>query len=201
MYQGIIKPSFDKIMSLLLLLFLIPIFLTIAAMLFLFQKGSVLFFQDRAGKDGKIFKLIKFKTMSDDLDSKGQLLSDSTRLTPIGKIVRKTSIDELPQLLNVLKGDMSLIGPRPLLVDYLPFYNNNHIRRHEVRPGISGWAQVNGRNSISWVEKFDYDIWYVDHVTFWLDLKIFLLTIKKVILSEGISAQGVKTMPRFDGHN
>lgn len=168
--------------------------------LFLVNDGKPFFFQSRPGKGGKIFKIIKFKTMNDRKDSNGDLLPDSKRLTKIGALVRKTSLDELPQLLNVLIGDMSLVGPRPLLIEYLPLYNFEQGRRHNVRPGITGWAQVNGRNAISWNEKFNLDVWYVDNLSFNLDLKILLLTFKKVFKSEGINASANVTMEKFTGN-
>jgi lipopolysaccharide/colanic/teichoic acid biosynthesis glycosyltransferase len=163
--------------------------------------SNIFFLQDRPGKDGKIFKIIKFKTMTDKRDNEGNLLPDNQRLTKIGKLIRSTSIDELPQLINVLKGDMSLIGPRPLLVQYLPLYTKEQVRRHDVRPGITGWAQVNGRNAISWKEKFELDVWYVDHMSFLLDLNIIYLTIKKVFKREGISSGTSVTMEPFTGDN
>ena len=166
------------------------------------NKGAGAFFmQERPGKNGKIFKVIKFKTMTDECDAEGKLLPDEQRLTNVGRFVRSTSIDELPQLINVLKGDMALIGPRPLLVQYLPLYNKNQARRHEVRPGITGWAQCHGRNAISWAKKFELDVWYVDHCSFLLDLKIILLTIKKVLVREGISSETSATMEPFNGYN
>ena len=166
------------------------------------NKGAgAFFFQERPGKNGKIFKVIKFKTMTDERDTSGKLLPDAQRITKVGKLVRSTSIDELPQLINVLKGDMALIGPRPLLVRYLSLYSKEQARRHEVRPGITGWAQVNGRNAISWTKKFEFDVWYVDHCSFWLDLCIILKTIKKVFVREGISQQGQATMEPFNGNN
>lgn len=166
------------------------------------NKGAGAFFlQERPGKDGKIYKVIKFKTMTDERDAEGNLLPDSQRLTRIGKIVRSLSIDELPQLINILKGDMSFIGPRPLLVKYLPIYSAEQMRRHEVRPGISGWAQVNGRNTITFTKQFEYDVYYVDHLTFWLDVKIFLMTILKVFKREGISEEGQATREPFNGKN
>jgi undecaprenyl phosphate N,N'-diacetylbacillosamine 1-phosphate transferase len=168
--------------------------------LYIANRGEPFFFQPRPGKNGKIFKVIKFKTMNDGKDANGNLLPDNERLTPIGSFVRKTSLDEIPQLLNVIKGEMSLIGPRPLLIQYLPLYNAHQARRHEVRPGITGWAQVNGRNSISWQQKFDYDVWYVDNVSFTLDLKILFLTLKKVFVQEGISADGHVTIEPFKGN-
>lgn len=162
--------------------------------------AGAFFVQKRPGKKGRIFKLIKFKTMTDKRDNIGNLLPDSLRLTPIGKFIRTTSIDELPQLFNVLKGDMSLIGPRPLLIDYMPLYSKHQVRRHELRPGITGWAQVNGRNTISWQQKFEYDVWYVNNISFWLDLKILFLTIKKVLVREGISSTTSATMEPFRGN-
>lgn len=166
------------------------------------NKGAGAFFmQERPGKDGKIYKVIKFKTMTDERDANGKLLPDEQRLTKVGKIVRSLSIDELPQLINILKGDMSFIGPRPLLVDYLSIYTPEQMRRHEVRPGISGWAQVNGRNTITFTKQFEYDVYYVDHLTFWLDVKIFFMTIFKVFKREGISEEGQATREAFNGHN
>ena len=174
----------------------------IAVFFYSVNKGAGAFFtQDRPGKNAKIFKAIKFKTMTDERDEAGNLLPDSVRLTRIGKVVRSLSIDELPQLFNVLKGDMALIGPRPLLPKYLPLYSSEQFRRHEVRPGITGWAQVNGRNNISWKKKFELDVWYVDHMSFWLDMKIFFLTIKKVFVREGINMEGMATTEPFNGNN
>ena len=184
------------------LLVIWPILLVITIWLHFANKGAgAFFFQERPGKDGKIFKVIKFKTMTDERDAEGKLLPDAERLTKVGKIVRSTSIDELPQLINVLKGDMALIGPRPLRVHYLPLYSKEQARRHEVRPGITGWAQVNGRNAITHTKKFEYDVWYVDHISFWLDVKILFLTIKKVFVREGISGEGIATAETFDGTN
>lgn len=192
----------DFTLSLLALAILWPIFLLIAICLHFANKGAgAFFFQERPGKDGKIFKVIKFKTMTDERDKDGNLLPDADRLTKVGRFVRTTSIDELPQLINVLKGDMSLIGPRPLLPQYLPLYSKGQSRRHEVRPGITGWAQVNGRNAISWTKKFELDVWYVDHCSFWLDVKIVLMTIKKVFVREGISSDTSVTMEPFTGNN
>lgn len=168
--------------------------------MFFANRGKVFFLQARPGKNNRIFTIIKFKTMNDLKDKNGELLPDEKRLTAIGNFVRKASLDEIPQLINVLKGDMSLIGPRPLLVQYLPLYNEHQKRRHEVRPGITGWAQINGRNAISWQEKFDYDVWYVDHLSFFLDVKIVLLTLKKVFIREGISAAGQATASAFTGN-
>ena len=166
------------------------------------NKGAGAFFtQERPGKDGRIFKVIKFKSMTDERDAEGRLLPDAQRLTRVGRFIRSTSLDELPQLLNVLKGDMALVGPRPLLPEYLPLYSEEQARRHEVRPGITGWAQVNGRNAISWTKKFEYDVWYVDHCSFCLDVKIVFMTIKKIFLREGISQEGRATMEAFNGSN
>jgi len=182
------------------LLLLSPIFLVVLIALAIANRGKPFFVQERPGKGERIFKIIKFKSMNDKRNSEGHLLPDDVRLTPIGAFVRKTSLDEIPQLLNVIKGDMSLVGPRPLLVQYLPLYDENQNRRHEVRPGITGWAQVNGRNAISWQQKFDYDVWYVDNISFALDLKILFLTIKKVFVREGISADGHVTIEPFKGN-
>ena len=174
----------------------------VAMFLYFANKGAGVFFmQERPGKDANIFRVVKFKTMTDERDDDGKLLPDAERLTRVGKWVRSLSIDELPQLWNILRGDMSFIGPRPLMVKYLPLYSEEQMRRHEVRPGISGWAQVNGRNAISFTERFKLDVWYVDHLTFWLDVKIFFLTILKVLKREGISEEGQATMEPFDGTN
>ncbi|KAA2224364.1 sugar transferase [Chryseobacterium sediminis] len=200
MYKNYLKRIFDFVVALIGITILLPIFLIVMVGLFLSNNGKPFFFQQRPGKNGRIFKIIKFKTMNDKKDSTGNLLSDAERLTALGAFVRKTSLDEIPQLLNVLKGDMSLIGPRPLLVQYLPLYNENQARRHEVRPGITGWAQVNGRNAISWNQKFDYDVWYVENISLSLDVKIFFLTAKKVFIREGISQEGQATMEPFKGN-
>ena len=168
--------------------------------LFFVNGGKVWFRQERPGKDGEIFSVIKFKTMRDDRDAAGNLLPDEKRLSGVGKVIRKTSLDELPQLLNVISGHMSLVGPRPLLKEYLPLYNPVQRRRHEVKPGITGWAQVNGRNTVSWPQKFEYDVWYVDHVSFWLDMKILFLTVMKVFRAEGISSATSVTMEKFHGN-
>ena len=200
MYTRIVKRLFDFVISSLAFVVLLPVFLVILILLFFVNKGNPLFFQLRPGKDGKIFKIFKFKTMTDQRDTNGDLLPDAARLTSIGKFVRKTSIDEIPQLINVIKGDMSLIGPRPLLPEYLALYSEEQHRRHEVKPGITGWAQVNGRNTIGWQQKFEYDVWYVDHVNFWLDLKIIGLTIKKILIREGISSATSLTMEKFKGN-
>ena len=192
----------DFIIALCVLAIIWPILAVIALWLHFANKGAGTFFlQERPGKNGKIFKVIKFKTMTDERDASGDLLPDEQRLTKVGKFVRSTSIDELPQLINVLKGDMALIGPRPLLPQYLPLYNKVQARRHEVRPGITGWAQCHGRNAISWTKKFELDVWYVDHCSFLLDLKIIFLTIKKVLVREGISSETSATMEPFTGNN
>jgi undecaprenyl phosphate N,N'-diacetylbacillosamine 1-phosphate transferase len=199
MYQNSLKSLFDFIAALLGLLLLCPMFIIFTICLFFANQGKPFFLQPRPGKNGKIFTIIKFKTMNDKRDAAGNLLSDAERLTAIGSFVRKTSLDEIPQLFNVLKGDMSIIGPRPLLVEYLPLYNETQKRRHHVKPGITGWAQINGRNAISWEDKFKLDVDYVDHQSFLLDLKIIFLTIKKVFVSEGISQQGQATTTKFEG--
>ena len=202
MYKYFFKRFLDFSIVLIALLIIWPFLLVIAIWLHFANKGAgAFFFQERPGKDGKIFNVIKFKTMTDERDAGGNLLPDAARLTKVGRFVRSTSIDELPQLINVLKGDMALIGPRPLLPQYLPLYSPEQARRHEVRPGITGWAQINGRNAISWTKKFEYDVWYVDHCSFLLDLKIVFLTIKKVFIREGISQEGQATMEFFNGHN
>jgi len=191
----------DFACSLLALILLSPLLLVICLLLYIANNGSILFTQERAGLHGRIFRVFKFKTMNDRRDDSGKLLPDHVRLTPVGRFVRSTSMDELPQLLNVLRGEMSLIGPRPLLPRYLPLYSPEQNRRHEVRPGITGWAQVNGRNTISWTQKFEYDVWYVDHIGFLLDLRILFLTIRKVLVREGINAGATTTMTPFTGNN
>lgn len=202
MYKHCLKRLLDFLFALGVLLVLWPVLLLIAIGLGVANKGAGAFFtQERPGKDGKLFRIIKFKTMVDARDEQGNLLPDAERLTKVGKLVRSLSVDELPQLLNVLKGDMALIGPRPLLPQYLPLYTKEQARRHEVRPGITGWAQVHGRNAISWTKKFELDVWYVDHCSFLLDLKILFLTIKKVVVREGISQEGQATMEFFNGKN
>ena len=195
------KRLFDIVASASGLIFLSPVFLIL---IYLIRKNlgePVFFTQERPGKDGKPFKMIKFRSMRDAVDKDDNPLPDSERLTPFGKKLRAASLDELPELWNVLKGDMSLVGPRPLLMSYLPLYNDFQFRRHEMRPGVTGWAQVNGRNAISWDEKFAYDIWYIDHFSLWFDMKILFLTIKKVFIKEGISAEGEATMPYFTGND
>ena len=202
MYAHFFKRVFDFTIALVALL-LIGWFLALVAICLHFaNKGAgAFFFQERPGKDGKIFKVIKFKTMTDERDANGELLPDEARLTKVGTFVRSTSIDELPQLINVLKGDMALIGPRPLLVQYLPLYSKEQMRRHEVRPGISGWAQCHGRNQISWTEKFKLDVWYVDNISLMTDLKVIFITIKKVLFREDINSDNDATMEDFDGTN
>ena len=204
MYKFFLKRFFDFWISLIVLILISPLLLVITVWLHFSNKGAgAFFFQERPGKDSIIFKVIKFKTMTDERDAEGNLLPDEKRLTKVGKFVRSTSIDELPQLVNVLKGDMALIGPRPLLVQYLPLYTKEQARRHEVRPGISGWAQCHGRNAISWTEKFKLDVWYVDHLSLWTDIRIIFLTIKKVLFREDINQTGGQwaTMDPFNGHN
>ncbi len=202
MYKHFFKRVFDFIISLAALIIISPILLVITIWLHYANKGfGAFFFQERPGKDAKIFKVIKFKTMTDERDAEGNLLPDEKRLTKVGKFVRSTSIDELPQLINVLKGDMALIGPRPLLVQYLPLYSPEQARRHEVRPGISGWAQCHGRNAISWKEKFELDIWYVDHCTLWTDIRVIFITIKNVLMRKDINSTTSATMEAFNGNN
>jgi|SRR5690606_5581718 len=201
MYKNYIKRIFDFIVAFVGLIFLSPIFIVVTIGLFFANHGKPFFFQERPGLKERIFKIIKFKTMNDRKDSDGNLLPDAERLTSLGALVRKTSLDEIPQLINVLKGDMSLIGPRPLRIYYLPLYNDTQKKRHNVRPGITGWAQVNGRNAISWTKKFELDVYYVENLDFLLDLKIFLLTFKKVFIREGINQKGHVTVERFNGQN
>ncbi|EEF91809.1 bacterial sugar transferase [Bacteroides cellulosilyticus DSM 14838] len=202
MYSFFLKRLIDFIVVFGVLVIIWPILLIMTLWLHFANRGAGAFFtQERPGQYGKIFKVIKFKTMTDERDENGDLLPDEKRLTKIGKFIRSTSVDELPQLFNVLKGDMSLIGPRPLLPQYLPLYSKEQARRHEVRPGITGWAQVNGRNAISWTKKFELDVWYVDHCSFLLDLKIIFLTVKKVFVREGISSDTSVTMEPFIGNN
>lgn len=200
MYKQFVKPLFDKVFAFMLLLISSPVILLTIIVLAFTNKGEIWFIQERPGWQGKPFRLIKFKTMRDIFDKSGQLLPDEQRLTWIGKLIRKTSIDELPQLINVLRGEMSIVGPRPLLMEYLPLYNDFQRRRLEVQPGITGWAQVNGRNAQSWDERFAYDVWYVDNISFVLDLKILLLTVIKVLRAEGISSATSVTMEKFKGN-
>ena len=202
MYKHFFKRVFDFCIALVVLLLLGWLLIIIAIWLHFANKGAgAFFFQKRPGKDAKIFKVIKFKTMTDERDAEGNLLPDNERITKVGKFVRSTSIDELPQLINVLKGDMALIGPRPLLPQYLPLYSPEQARRHEVRPGISGWAQCHGRNTISWAEKFKLDVWYVDHVSIWTDIKVIWITILKVMKRADINQNEKTTMQPFNGHN
>ena len=202
MYKHFFKRVLDFSISLIVLIIITPILLAVTIWLHFANKGAGVFFtQERPGKDAKIFKVVKFKTMTDERDAKGNLLPDAQRLTRVGRIVRSLSIDELPQLFNVLKGDMALIGPRPLLPKYLPLYTEEQMRRHEVRPGISGWAQCHGRNAISFTERFKLDVWYVDHCTLWTDLQVIWITVMKVLKRDGISEEGQATMEPFNGHN
>ena len=202
MYKHFFKRFFDFWISLVVLIIIRPILLVITIWLHFANKGAgAFFFQKRPGKNARIFKVVKFKTMTDERDAEGNLLPDEERITNVGKFVRSTSIDELPQLINVLKGDMALIGPRPLLVQYLPLYSQEQARRHEVRPGISGWAQCHGRNAISWSEKFKLDVWYVDHCTIWTDLKVIFITIKNVLMRKDINSSTAATMEAFTGKN
>lgn len=200
MYKNFFKRLFDFTAAALGFVLLSPIFIIVTISLFFANQGKPFFIQKRPGLHGRIFNIIKFKTMNDKTDDQGKLLDDSKRLTAIGAFVRKTSLDEIPQLINVLRGDMSLIGPRPLLPQYLPLYNDFQKKRHNIRPGISGWAQVNGRNAISWEQKFEYDVWYTENCSFVLDLKILFLTLKKVFIREGISQDGQVTMEAFKGN-
>ena len=202
MYKNFYKRFFDFWIALTVITIISPILLVVTIWLHFANKGAgAFFFQDRPGKDGKIFKVIKFKTMTDERDAEGNLLPDEERLTKVGKFVRSMSIDELPQLINVLKGDMALIGPRPLLVQYLPLYSPEQARRPEVRPGISGWAQCHGRNAISWTEKFRLDVWYVDHCTIWTDIQVIIITIKNVLMRKDINSDTAATMEAFNGYN
>jgi len=201
MYRSFFKYFIDFTAALLGFIVISPIFVLVMICLLIANSGKPFFFQSRPGKNARIFRVIKFKTMNDKEDKEGNLLPDAARLTPVGKFVRMISLDEIPQLINVLKGDMSLVGPRPLMPKYVPLYSPEQFRRHEVRPGITGWAQINGRNNISWKQKFEYDVWYVDHLSFALDVKIFFLTIKKVFVREGISKEGMATTDPFDGTN
>ena len=202
MYKYFFKRFFDFCISLILLICISPILLVITVWLHFANKGAgAFFFQERPGKNAKVFKVVKFKTMTDERDAEGNLLPDEERLTKVGKFVRSMSIDELPQLINVVKGDMALIGPRPLLVQYLPLYSKEQARRHEVRPGISGWAQCHGRNAISWTERFKLDVWYVDHCTLWTDIRVIFITIKNVLMRKDINSATSATMEAFDGTN
>lgn len=201
MYKFFLKRAMDFIIAFLAFCLLSPIFLLTTLALFLVQGGNPFFFQRRPGYKERVFKIFKFKTMTDARNALGELLPDEQRITPVGNLVRKLSLDEIPQLLNVVKGDMSLVGPRPLLVEYLPLYNERQAKRHEVKPGITGWAQINGRNTVDWPTKFEMDVWYVEHLSFLLDVKILFLTLKKVFIREGITAEGVATMEKFKGNS
>ena len=200
MYVSIVKPFFDRATAFVVLIVASPLLVLSIILLWFANKGNIWFLQERPGKDGKVFRVFKFKTMTDERDAEGNLWPDDKRLTAIGKFVRKTSLDELPQMINVLKGDMSIVGPRPLLVEYLPLYNEQQRRRHEVKPGITGWAQVNGRNTLDWPERFAYDVWYVDNISFELDIKILFLTVVKVFKAEGVSSGTSVTMEKFRGN-
>ncbi|APD05843.1 undecaprenyl phosphate N,N'-diacetylbacillosamine 1-phosphate transferase [Flavobacteriaceae bacterium UJ101] len=200
MYKKYIKRSIDFLIAFVGFIIVSPVFIIVTVFLFFVNEGKPFFFQKRPGKDEKIFSIIKFKTMNDKKDSEGNLLSDEQRMTTIGTLVRKTSLDEIPQLLNVIKGDMSLIGPRPLLVEYLDYYNDDQKKRHNVRPGITGWAQINGRNTISWEKKFELDVWYVQNISFKLDCQILLKTLLKVVKTEGISPTDQLIMPKFSDY-
>ena len=201
-YRDCIKRVLGFTIALIALVCLSPLLLVVTIWLHFANKGAgAFFFQERPGKNGKIFKIVKFKTMTDERDADGNLLPDEDRMTRVGSFIRSTSVDELPQLFNVLKGDMAIIGPRPLLIKYLPLYSAEQARRHEVRPGITGWAQCHGRNTISWTEKFKLDVWYVDHCSFLTDVSIIITTIKKVLIRDGISQEGQATMETFNGHN
>ena len=199
MYRYFFKRLIDLILAIIGFMIFFPFFLIIIISLFFFNRGKVFFIQERPGKKGKSFYVVKFKTMNDKRDSNGQLLPDHQRITVAGRFIRTTSLDEIPQLINVIKGDMALIGPRPLLIEYLPLYNKTQARRHEVRPGITGWAQINGRNAISWERKFDFDVWYVDHISFGFDIRILWLTFVKVFKREGINSGADATMGMFRG--
>ncbi|HEX3384662.1 MAG TPA: sugar transferase [Mucilaginibacter sp.] len=200
MYKFLFKRLIDLIVAIIGLTLLSPVLIVIIVILFFSNSGKVFFVQRRPGLHGNIFRIIKFKTMNDETGPDGQLLPDAERLTPIGRFVRKTSLDEVPQLLNVIRGTMSLVGPRPLLIEYLPLYSAEQSRRHDVKPGITGWAQVNGRNAITWEQKFNYDVWYVDHQSFSVDMKIIGMTMFKTVKSEGISQEGHVTMHKFEGN-
>ncbi len=199
MYKNFFKPLFDKLLSLFFIIIFLPIMIIIAIAIYIWDGRSVIFTQNRPGYKGKIFKIYKFRTMTNEKDENGKLLPDEKRLKGVGKFIRSTSLDEIPQLFNVLKGDMSFIGPRPLLVEYLPLYNDRQKKRHDVKPGITGWAQVNGRNAISWKKKLEYDVWYVENISFLLDMKILWLTFLKVIIRDGVNSNTHATMEKFTG--
>jgi undecaprenyl phosphate N,N'-diacetylbacillosamine 1-phosphate transferase len=199
-YNRLVKPLIDSLLALIILVVTLPVLILISIVLMITNGGKVFFVQERVGRGEQVFKVVKFRTMNDGRDASGKLKSDHERLTGVGRFVRKTSLDELPQIVNILRGDMSFVGPRPLLPEYLPYYNDEQRRRHSVTPGITGLAQVNGRNLLSWEKRFEFDVWYVDHQSFLLDLKIVLMTLYKVVKSEGISAEGHATMPKFSDH-
>lgn len=201
MYRLAFKPILDFFISFIIIVIALPILIFVTVVLFISNQGKPFYYQLRPGKNNKIFKIIKFKTMNDKKDTDGKLLSDADRLTSIGSFIRKTSLDELPQLINVFKGEMSLIGPRPLLPEYLPLYNETQKRRHEVKPGITGWAQINGRNAISWEKKFEHDLWYIDNISLKTDCKILLITFIKVFKKEGVSSEGYVSTSAFNGTN
>jgi len=201
LYNYLFKRVIDLILSVIVFILLLPVFIVLILVLWIALGEMPFFKQIRPGRNGIPFEVVKFRTMTDEKDPEGKLLTDDQRLTLTGRVVRLTSLDELPQLLNVIKGEMSLIGPRPLLMEYLPLYSAQQARRHDVRPGITGWAQVKGRNTLSWKEKFEYDVWYIDHLSFWIDLKILFITILKVLKAEGISGGGVLTAEKFNGKN
>ena len=200
MYRRVFKPIFDRVFAFILIVIFLPLMAIIAVAIYVWDGFPILFKQQRPGKDEKIFTIYKFRTMTNETDANGNLLPDEKRLKGFGKFLRSTSLDELPQLFNILKGDMSFVGPRPLLIEYLPLYNKRQKKRHNVKPGITGWAQVHGRNLLDWATRFEYDVWYVEHLSFWLDMKILWMTFVKVIKREGVSAKGHVTMEKFKGN-
>ena len=200
MYKKFFKPLLDKVLAFILIIAFLPVMIIVAIAIYLWDGFPILFVQERPGYKGKIFKIYKFRTMTNETDANGNLLPDEKRLKGFGKFLRSTSLDELPQLFNILKGDMSFVGPRPLLIEYLPLYNKHQKKRHNVKPGITGWAQVHGRNLLDWATRFEYDVWYVEHLSFWLDMKILWMTFVKVIKREGVSAKGHVTMEKFKGN-
>ena len=200
MYKKFFKPLLDKVLAFILIIAFLPVMIIVAIVIYLWDGFPILFVQERPGYKGKIFKIYKFRTMTNETDANGNLLPDEKRLKGFGKFLRSTSLDELPQLFNILKGDMSFVGPRPLLIEYLPLYNKRQKKRHNVKPGITGWAQVHGRNLLDWATRFEYDVWYVEHLSFWLDMKILWMTLVKVIKREGVSAKGHVTMEKFKGN-
>ncbi len=200
MYRRVFKPIFDRVFAFILIVIFLPLMAIIAVAIYVWDGFPILFKQQRPGKDEKIFTIYKFRTMTNETDTNGNLLPDEKRLKGFGKFLRSTSLDELPQLFNILKGDMSFVGPRPLLIEYLPLYNKRQKKRHSVKPGITGWAQVHGRNLLDWATRFEYDVWYVEHLSFWLDMKILWMTLVKVLKKEGVSAKGHVTMEKFKGN-